>query len=314
LRESAAETTSKDYTFSEVYLMWFDNYKNTVKGSTLVRTSRIFKNHLLPQFGKQKIKTIKPIQVQEYVNSLSKQIKSWNKIIMQLNVIFVYAYKMRIIKENPLEFVIKPKNRPTQENTVNYYTKEELKTFLSCAKTTLPTHWYLFFHLLAYTGLRRGEALALTWGDVDFKERTLKINKTVSRNAKNISTVLTTKTEAGERIIDLDSVTTYKLKQWWYKNKNQKYVFFNSKGSFITPSQPIRFLKKVSNTHGIKYISPHGFRHTHCSMLFASGVSIPQVQKRMGHTDVKTTMNIYNHVYREEEKEVVNKFIDYLGR
>ena len=58
--------------------------------------------------------------------------------------------------------------------------------------------------------------------------------------------------------------------------------------------------------------APHGFRHTHCSMLFSARVSIPEVQDRLGHEDVKTTLDIYNHLFQQDKEDALNQFLDYL--
>lgn len=117
--------------------------------------------------------------------------------------------------------------------------------------------------------------------------------------------------KAIDTLLEIDPVTTYKLKQWRYKNREEEYVFPNTKGSFTTFSQPWHQLSKLKS-HDIKIISPHGFRHTHCSMLFSAGVPIHLVQARLGHSDIKTTMNIYNHIYKVDEKKAVTKFMSYV--
>ncbi len=84
--------------------------------------------------------------------------------------------------------------------------------------------------------------------------------------------------------------------------------------SFSTTSLPNKKLEEFCKAHDFKYISTHGFRHTHCSLLFSAGLSIAEVQDRMGHKDIKTTMNIYNHVFSKDKQEAHKKFIQAMNK
>ena len=72
-------------------------------------------------------------------------------------------------------------------------------------------------------------------------------------------------------------------------------------------------MKKYSDASGVRLISPHGLRHTHCSLLFEAGATLKEVQDRLGHSDIKTTMNIYAHVTEKKKEETALKFAEYLA-
>ena len=72
-------------------------------------------------------------------------------------------------------------------------------------------------------------------------------------------------------------------------------------------------MKIIINENNLKRITPHGFRHTHCSLLFESGASLKEVQVRLGHTDIKTTMDIYTHVTKRQTEETANRFADFMS-
>ena len=95
------------------------------------------------------------------------------------------------------------------------------------------------------------------------------------------------------------------------KGNDSEFIFANTKGSFMAHSQPVKQLHRIK---GIRYISPHVLRHTHCSLLFSSGATIPEVQQRMGHEDVKTTLQIYNHMYKEDEEKALKNFINFIKK
>ena len=73
-------------------------------------------------------------------------------------------------------------------------------------------------------------------------------------------------------------------------------------------------LNIILKEHDLKYITVHGFRHTHCSLLFESGASLKEVQVRLGHTDIRTTMDIYTHVSEQKKEETADRFADYMNK
>lgn len=95
-------------------------------------------------------------------------------------------------------------------------------------------------------------------------------------------------------------------------NKNQ-LIFTNIDNKFLSPAKPRKWLIAAQEKYDLKSITVHGFRHTHCSLLFEAGATIQEVQERLGHTDVKTTMNIYTHVTKKTKKETALKFANYIN-
>ena len=94
-------------------------------------------------------------------------------------------------------------------------------------------------------------------------------------------------------------------------NKNQ-LVFSNTKNDLIQPTKTNDWLKSIINKHNLPAITTHGFRHTHCSLLFEAGAKIKEVQDRLGHSDIKTTMDIYAHVTKQAKEDAILKFDNYL--
>ena len=96
-------------------------------------------------------------------------------------------------------------------------------------------------------------------------------------------------------------------------NKPDQLLFTNLKNKFINPQKVGQMMIKYCQRSGVKYITPHGLRHTHCSILFESGATLKDVQDRLGHSDIKTTMNIYAHVTEQKKEETALKFAAFLG-
>ncbi len=305
-------TEKSKATFRQVYEIWLETYQLGVKESTLKNVNQIFNAHILPAFGDMRLREITPPLIQQFINQQFQMANAAYRRFTYLKKLLTFARKQGYIHENPAELVEVPKSKKKPKKKAeneNFYTKAELEKFLTLAKEKLSNKWFVFFHLLAYTGIRRGEALALIWDDVSLEEKVIDINKTVTRGESGQYISDTPKTNKSNRTILIDDVTASLISSL---ARDSTFVFPNSKGSFITSSQPIRQLHRVVNNTDLKYVSPHGFRHTHCSMLFSAGVSIPEVQDRLGHEDVKTTLDVYNHVYQEDKSAALKRFIDYM--
>ncbi|AQS53418.1 Tyrosine recombinase XerD [Jeotgalibaca dankookensis] len=91
-------------------------------------------------------------------------------------------------------------------------------------------------------------------------------------------------------------------------------MFSNTRNNFYSINVPNRRMKNVQKRNGLKEITVHGLRHTHCSILFSMGASIKDVQARLGHTDIHTTMNIYAHVTKEDKKDTANHFTKFMEK
>ncbi|HFI0025852.1 TPA: site-specific integrase [Streptococcus suis] len=72
-------------------------------------------------------------------------------------------------------------------------------------------------------------------------------------------------------------------------------------------------LRCILKKYDLPYITPHGFRHTHCSLLFEAGATVKEVQERLGHEDIKTTMNIYAHVTEQAKEQTAHKFAQFMS-
>mgnify|MGYP000854251046 CR=1 FL=1 len=167
-------------TFKELSDLWLENYKTTVKPSTFENVRSKVEKMTEEHFEGMKLKQISVTYCQKVVIELSKSYVLYNHYLSVINRIFKYAVLMDVINSNPFDKVIKPKSRQTQRKG-NFLTKEELKEFLKLAQTTTLSYFFPLIHLMAYTGLRQGEALALKWYDIDFENKKITVNKTAVR-------------------------------------------------------------------------------------------------------------------------------------
>lgn len=321
---------TKRFTYEQVYHEWMELvYKDSVKESTLNKTMTNFRIHILPVFGKYYIDKITDTMLQKAFNDWHKKYKKHKLFYNQAVRILDYAYKKGYIQANPKEKVLTEKKKihyDSEQDAFEIYTKDQLQQFLNYLKSNNDDRWHCFFRLLAFTGMRKGEALALTWNDIRFKDSTVTINKTLSLGVNNQLIINSPKTESGNRTISLDAETLKTLREWkatqaklmlqhgFNTLKPNQLIF--SKYSTNEPlnlSTPYNRMKTITKLSGLPMMKIHGFRHTHCSLLFDAGVSIKDVKNRLGHSDIQTTMNIYAHVTKEQEKESAEKFARFVG-
>lgn len=324
--ESEGYKRPEKYTFQEVYDLWLQQYQNTVKESTLNKTITMFRCHILPIMGKYYIDMIKVTHAQDAVNTWFKAVKNFRIINNYAGLVFRHAMKLGIIKEDPTRLVTMPVKldevEEGEDELSNYFTREELNTYLGSIEGA--QKWSVFFRLLAFTGCRKGEALALTWKDISFKDSTVIISKTLTLGLENKLIIQPPKTKKSKRALSVDPETMEILKEWkaaqakdmlklgFNTLKPSQLVFTNLKNDYINPQRIGQKLEAFCKRAGLKVITPHGFRHTHCSLLFEAGASIKEVQDRLGHADIKTTMNIYAHVTEKKRDETALKFANYM--
>lgn len=318
-------------TFNDVYDLWIKQYGKTVQESTFVKTTSIFRNHILPAIGNYKISKININVCQECVDVC--KLKNTRNVKTYASKVFDFAIKREYIQKNPFALVeITNKSNTNQyeddeendDKPENFYNREELINFLQCAKKDLDFKLYTFFQLLAWSGIRKGEALALTWKDIDFETNEIRIVKALSKGVEN-RLYLKPPKNGKNRIVDMDPTTMSILKKWKIQQRQYLHllghntmqqtqlVFSNRNNNFIQPSSTNTWLKRVLTKNHLPYITTHGFRHTHCSLLFEAGCEKLVIKDRLGHKDFKTTLNVYAHVTKKAKDNAVNKLEKFMA-
>lgn len=302
------EENKKDITVREVSEMWLKEYADTVQDSTYIKTYRNFKNHIYPVFGDQKIASITPIQLQEQINEWSRKLVYGRKLKGLMNNVFKYAIRYGYISSNPADSVtilVKKESDSASE----FYDKDELKSFMELVDDTDDLKKKVMFRLLAFTGARKGEILALKW--TDWIDNTLDINKAITRGFDGES-VGATKNKSSVRLVSLDKKTIDLLSEYRKMNPTTTFIFESPEGKPIPSSLPRKWLLQIVKGTDVKPIKIHGFRHTHASLCFEAGMTLKQVQHRLGHSDLKTTMNIYTHITKKAKDDIGEKFANYI--
>ena len=222
----------------------------------------------------------------------------------QLKAAVLDAVDEGLIDRDPTRKAI-IKGRSPRIKKIKYLNQFELHTLLVNLKLTSEINWDWLILIIAKTGMRFSEALALTPKDFDFSHQSLIVDKTW--DYKGDGGFLPTKNKSSVRKIQLDWQTIIKFSELIKGLPEDKPIFVNGRVFNSTVNGVLeRYCKKL----GIPVISIHGLRHTHASLLLFAGVSIASVARRLGHASMTTTQKTYIHIIQEME----NKDIDLVMR
>lgn len=304
LETKALDVNIKFENFVEVYI---EDIKTRLKPSTFHGKYHRIQKHILPYFKDMTLSEIKPMHIRKWhaevleykcKNNEPLAESSKRSIHACLSSIFNYAVKYYDLKENPCH---KAGTIGKIEKSVNFWTHEEFKQFISIVPQE--NRYFVLFNLLYYTGLRIGELLALTWGDIDLDNKIIHITKSTQR-IKGQNIVTTPKTAKGIRdvvMFDYLADILSKYKRGIYKPQNNDKLFE------LTKTAARSMLKKHAAAAGVKAIRMHDLRHSHASLLIEMGIPPLLIAERLGHENVQTTLNVYSHLYPNKQNELADK-------
>lgn len=326
-------------TFAEVTESWFDMYQHTVKSHSIEIMRSNLNRYILPAFGNTKIDRLTTSQIQLQVNRWAKNAgqplngamrrnkgnaKGYKLLLNVTNRIFKYAISMGLVSSNPCLTVIVPNVKmETTEREVKHFNKEQLHSYFDYMES-LPNTWVnnelrAICRLLTASGLRIGEATALSWSDIDFEKQTISVSKTTTGHQTIQDTP---KTKHSKRVVIIDSKAISHLQRWHLYQKsyflklgqpNQSLIFPTNQGKILDYQRLRKSLQATFKATELHDIGFHGFRHSHASLLLNAGVSYKEIQTRLGHASIKMTMDIYSHLEKEKESEAVELFAKYAN-
>ncbi|WP_412178714.1 tyrosine-type recombinase/integrase [Oenococcus kitaharae] len=315
--------------FNELAAEWLAMKAKDVKPSTYKKIEERYKLHIQPYFKGVYLDELTPIKAQKFVNQQAAAFVRYDWTVGIVAQIFKKAVQYAYVKNNPFANIDKPRaKKAPSRDTVQFYDVEELKRFLNSAYQLYnKDHYsrYLFFRLLAFTGMRKGEALALNWSDVDFSNKTLSISKTVVTVESGEVISEEPKTKASNRLMTLDDETISALAEWklrqhelyqalGYSASPCNYVFNSSVNSFVTLGKPRQWCREIAKAADLPAIIIHGFRHTYATLAVQSGMDIKQLQYQLGHNDVHTTLQIYAEVTKKQKTETASIFANFVNQ
>ena len=293
--------------FSEYFQQWIDIYKKgAIREATMAkyRMTQRWVEKLMPEL---KVAELNRTAYQQLLNAYAKEHERQTTLDFhhQLKGAILDAVDDGLIERDPTRKAI-IKGKPPRVKKIKYLSQFELHTLISDLDLKEEPNWDWFILLVAKTGMRFSEALAITPGDFDFARQTLSISKTW--DYKGEGGFLPTKNKSSVRKIQIDWQIVVKFSELIKGLPEDQPIFVGE--SKIYNSTVNDTLTRHCRECGISEISIHGLRHTHASLLLFAGVSIASVARRLGHASMTTTQKTYLHIIQELE----NKDVDLVMR
>lgn len=317
-------------TLGEYLNHWLKTYAINKAPSTYNGYERIAKKHIIPQLGHIPLTRLQPMHIQEYYSNRLQEGRrdksgglsptTVRKHHALLREALEHALKWQKIHRNPADLTEPP---VPQEAEIYPLEPDELDIVLDAAAGCRDKYLYT---VAAYTGMREGEILALTWANVDL------VNPPCCRVRQTVGYIPgrgfvfrpTAKHKKARREIPLPDIAVAALRKQWKMLADEKFqagpkydktlnlVFPNTIGKPLDPSDMTGRFKSLTVKAGFPKVRFHDLRHTHATMLLKQGVHPKIVQERLGHQTIGMTMDKYSHVVKGMQKEAVDKINEYL--
>ena len=294
------QSGSPDMTFQALYDLYLEDIRSRLKESTIEVKRRYISHRILPYFKNKPINEISPADIRKWQNRLIQdglKPTTQRNVNSQLNAILNFAVKYYGLQRNPCSVVGSIGSSKAEK--MDFWTWEEFKKFISHVDN--PTY-NILFSILYYTGLRLGEALALTPADIDLDKKVIHVTKTFYRyHGQDVTT--TPKTKNSVRQIPIpdflrDHIRDYMKRIYGLKESDRIIPLANT---YVH-----RQIDRVCEQAGVKRIRVHDIRHSHVSLLIDMGFPAMLIAERIGDT-VEMVNNIYGHLYPNRHEEVADR-------
>lgn len=309
-------------TLNDLLDAWLEVKAPTLKPRTLADYRDICERYLRPALGPLRLSKLTPDRIERLYARYQAEGKSRTalKCHRALAQALALAVRWGWLEANPCDRAQAPRHRYRRPQP---WTVEQVQAFLNGTKE----HWlYPLWLTLIATGCRLGEAMALTWADVDLEAGTLTIAKSAQRIGGQ-RVVSGPKTQAGIRTITLPKEVLAALRDWRSTQEAQRlwlcpnwqggdFIFTTPKGLPLGGTTAAHALQRECRRLGLPPMTPHGLRHLHASLLLAAGLPVPLVSKRLGHANPGVTMAIYAHALGKDDRaatEAISRALDGKG-
>lgn len=303
-----------------------EDKKGTIRKNTYVLHKQNIKNHILPYFKNVQLDKLQPMMYQKFLNHLFDQ--GYSRRTMEIihgTMFSVYekAVTLKKIKDNPCKGATIKGEKKEQE--VKFIDSDDISHFLKEAYKYGYIYW-IFFKVLIDTGIRKGEAAALQWSDIDLKERTIDINKTLDFQPESEEELFgDTKTYKSKRIIKITQSLANDLHfHKKYQNQNKitlndiyhhdlKLVLCRNDGNYMPKSTLFNAFERILKRAELPELPIHSLRHTHAVLQLEAGVDMKTLQERLGHGSMSITSDVYSHVSKKMEVKAIDKYEEYMN-
>ena len=212
-----------------------------------------------------------------------------------------------------------PKQKNKKNSEIQYFSKEQCKELIEESRRIYDYNNKNVYRLgelvpfLIFTGLRIGEAIALEWKDIDYKNKTITVNKNVVEvKSKETGKYIlekqdSTKTDSSTRIIPISNNAMECIKNLKEINGDKKFIFASQTGQYISPSNFNRMFRGIQKALNYEVtLGLHSLRHTFATLMLNNGIDVKIVSELLGHSNVSVTYNIYIHTIQSQKIKAIN--------
>ena len=304
IEKARSESDFSKMTFGELVDKYLAFRKENLKDSTYIKTVRTTKAFIEMLGADTKLNKLNSAIIRTAVEKHDKDNGTRNERLTRLKALLRWGYENEYIED--VAYLSRLKLYPDTKKKVKLQEKfleaDEIRTLIGHIEDNTCMNWVYLSKFLLLSGLRIGEAMALEYGDIS--DMYINVNKTFSLSTESVHD--TPKTDRSNREVytqkELAEVIRA-IKQYNSSRKiTSKYLFHDDEGEIIGYGGYLKWLKLQSTAAIGRAITPHVFRHTHCSVMIAQGESLDAVARRLGHVDSRITKAIYLH-YTEQIKE-----------
>jgi integrase len=289
------------------------------KQATVDLYTTVTRRHLIPTLGRRPLHLLRPSDVEALVLAKHRDglsASTVRTIYTVLRAALDTAVRDGLLRDNPAAKVRRP---IAQRKEAAHLNAEEASRLLDAVRGD---RLEAFFRLLLATGLRRGEALALHWSDVDMDKHVLRVRWTLSRTSQDLE-LGEPKTFKSRRVVPLPRSTAVTLQAHRERQRaerraagdawpEQDLVFTTAIGTPLEPRNVLRRFEQIAREAGLPRVSLHTLRHTAASLLLAAGTHTKVVQEHLGHSSYAITADIYSHVTPAQQREAADRLDEAL--
>ncbi|OMD43028.1 site-specific integrase [Paenibacillus odorifer] len=301
--------------YKDYLKQWLEDKQTKVRASTLQTYSWLVENHIIPSLGQVELAKLTPMLIQQTYTTMMKESKLGSENVQKIHTLvndsLKRAERWGLIAKNPAALVERPR---AEKKEIRIWDMKELNVFLWSARES---RYYIAFFLAAWTGMRQGEILGLRWKDIDFDNNTLRVVQTLRHNSTEL--VSTTKTKASNRNIALSNQTIEALQKHRRRlvkerlhagevYNNHDLVVCTAVGTPLNSRNLNRTFYDLIKKAKIRRISFHSLRHTHASLMLASGEHVKIVSERLGHANIRITLDTYSHLLPNMQRDAAQNF------
>ncbi|MCM3110635.1 tyrosine-type recombinase/integrase [Lederbergia lenta] len=322
--DNSIESGLINITVTALFERWFELVmKRKVKETTFKEYNNAVNFRIIPILGDYKVTQLNTMLLQKFINDLTDEALAPRYIEYISTILYgalESARKWKIIQFNPLADVERPRPRRTENKT---WSVEEMDLFLNITKVT-DLRLFTIVSVALKTGVRRGEVLALKWSDVDFEKQEISIDRSLVYDDEGYR-FSTPKTESSIRRISIGKSLIDDLKKWRVRQnefkmafrkvfKDEDLIFTTEIGKPVYPRTLTQKFHEAIRVSGVPKIRFHDLRHTHATLCLEAGMSIKEVQDRLGHASIKTTGDVYAHVTDKMKVKSTDLFEKHISK